>query len=205
MAWRSGKETPIDPDSGADVRYEVATKLGGETRVAYFVHPPYMGSAKGYTFWERRVSVPPNGVLEFDTGLSANGAAKGDGVTFIVQAAPERAGETGGFKELFRAHEKTSKWTRHAVSLKEWAGQVVWLKFISDCGPNNNTVADQSYWGDVHVAPARRESETETPAGTSRLASTTMTCVLLRLIWNLSSSRPSRSGLAPLRSTRVRT
>jgi len=164
MARRGGMETPLDPGSHAAVNYQASIKLSGDMRPAYFVHPPYTGGATGYTFWERRVSVPQNGELKFDTGISINGATKGDGVTFIVQAAPERDGQAGEFKEIFRAHEKTSLWTPHTVSLAQWAGQAVWLKFISDCGPNDNATADQSYWSSVRVMCASGRGEEETPA-----------------------------------------
>lgn len=164
MARRGGKETPLDPDSGVGVRYDASAKLGGEARAAYFVHPPYVGGAKGYAFWESRVTVPENGVLEFDSGISASGATKGDGVTFIVQAALDRGGQAGEFREIFRAHENASRWTPRAVSLESLAGKTVWLKFISDCGPKDNTVADHSYWGDVRVTRAGEKHAAETPA-----------------------------------------
>lgn len=164
MARRGGKETPIESDSGAGVRYEEAMNLGGETRAAYFVHPPYTNGAKGYTFWQSRITVPEHGLLEFETGIGVNGATKGDGVTFIVQVAPECDGQPGEFKEVFRAHEKTSRWTAHTVDLAPWAGRGLLVKFVSDCGPGDNTVADHSYWGNVRVVTAGEKRGVETPA-----------------------------------------
>ena len=50
----------------------------------------------------------------------------------------------------------------HLVSLADWAGRRVRLKFISDCGPHDNSTTDHSHWGDVWVVgPEGREAFTE--------------------------------------------
>ena len=57
--------------------------------------------------------------------------------------------------------QKASRWTPHSVSLAKWAGKRVRLKFISDCGPADNSTTDHSYWGDVCVTgPGGREALT---------------------------------------------
>lgn len=162
MVLRDGRERPLDKDTGAGVRLQ-SIALGDETRTAWFVHPPYKGPDRGAAFWEKSVNVPPNGVLDFHTGLSENGVTKGDGVVFIVQVAPERDGKAGAYQEVFRQAEKLNRWTRHTVALTRWASQRVRLRFITDCGPRNNTVADQSYWADVRLLEASRLNAPETP------------------------------------------
>lgn len=159
IALRGSKETS-PPGSSARLEYEDAFTLDEKTLPAYFVHPPYADGVKGYVFWGRQVAVPEKGVLEFSTGLSATGAAKSDGVTFLVQAAPDEDGHPGEFREIYRYHEKSARWTPHSVPLREWTGETVWLKFVADCGPDDNTVADQGYWGDVRVTSAGGKPET---------------------------------------------
>ena len=39
----------------------------------------------------------------------------------------------------------------HRVSLTEFAGRKVRLKFVADCGPNDNSTTDHAHWGDVVV------------------------------------------------------
>ena len=60
-------------------------------------------------------------------------------------------GEEGS--EVFRAHHTDLAWQRHAVDLSEWSGQTITLRFMADCGPDDNTVADHVHWGDVMVLP----------------------------------------------------
>jgi hypothetical protein len=162
MLLRDGRELPLDKATGVAVRFQPIA-LGGDKRQAWHVHPPYKGQERGAAFWERTVTVPPAGVVEFYTGLSENGVKKGDGVVFIVQVAPERNGKAGAYQEVFRQPEQLNRWTRHAATLATWTGQTVRLRFITDCGPHNNTVADQSYWADVRVLDASSLDAPQTP------------------------------------------
>lgn len=162
MLLRDGRELPLDKATGAAVGLQSIT-LDGAKRLTWHVHPPYKGKERGAAFWERTVTVPPNGVVEFYTGLSENGVKKGDGVVFIVQVAPEHNGKAGAYKEVFRQPEQLNHWTRHTAKLATWAGQMVRLRFITDCGPQNNTVADQSYWADVRVLDAASLAAPQTP------------------------------------------
>ena len=153
MCVRGGEETDLDPETGASVHYFSARELGGEKHDAYMVHPPYKGESRavGYTFWEREVDVPQNGSLEFSTGMGEKSPQRSDGVVFRVLVAPAGDAATRQCQPIFEHTQKAFAWVPHRVSLADWAGRRVRLKFISDCGPNDNSVTDHSHWGDVWV------------------------------------------------------
>lgn len=142
---RDGTEKPIPEESGGSLRWMRTVHLKGEGHPAYAAHPPYKG-VKGATYWERVVRVPQEGKLSFLTGLSEAGERKGDGVLCRVLVDG---------KQIFERTQRTATWQAHEVSLSGWAGKKVKLRFISDCGPKDNTVADQSYWADVLVLGSR--------------------------------------------------
>ncbi|MFP4055383.1 MAG: hypothetical protein ACLF0G_00765 [Candidatus Brocadiia bacterium] len=151
MCLRGGEERELDPDTGAAVRYLSARRLPGPVRAAYFVHPPYRGVA-GYAFWEREATVPREARLDFFLGMGEKSPERSDGVTFRVLV---------GGREVFEHRQKASEWTHHTVSLARWAGQRVKLKFISDCGPDDDTTTDHSMWGDVWLlGPGGKEAVT---------------------------------------------
>jgi hypothetical protein len=161
MCLREGQETRITPESGASVRWMPARSLGGETHDCYMVHPPYKESV-GYAFWEREAHVPEDGSLELFTGMGEKSPTRSDGVTFRVLAAEAKAGGPAAYRPLLEQSQVESKWVRHQVSLADWAGRRVRLRFVSDCGPGDNSTTDHSYWGDVCVStPDRREGLTE--------------------------------------------
>ena len=161
MCIRGQKETELKPETGAAVRFIEAQGLGGEKHDAYFVHPPYRGGV-GYTFWERQVQVPADGRIEFFLGMGERAPSRSDGVTFKVLAAESADGRSAPFKALFEAIQVESRWTAHSVSLAEWAGKSVRLRFVSDCGPKHDSTTDHSYWGDVRlIDPTGPHVETE--------------------------------------------
>jgi hypothetical protein len=161
MCLRGGEETKLVPESGASVRFFPDRELGGEAHDAYMVHPPYRDAA-GYTFWEREVEVPEGGALEFFTGMGEKSPQRSDGVVFRVFVAEAGEGATAPFRQVFEHSQKSFAWVAHRVSLADWAGRRVRLKFVSDCGPRDNTTTDHSHWGDVWVVgPKGREAFTE--------------------------------------------
>jgi hypothetical protein len=148
---RDGATKPIPQESGASIRWMRALKLNEETHPAYAVHPPYIG-AKGATYWECKRTVPLKGKLAFLTGLSANGEQKGDGVLCHILVDG---------KQVFEHTQKKAEWTSHEVSLADWGGKNVTLRFVSDCGPKDNAVADHSYWAEVLLTgPGGRKDST---------------------------------------------
>ena len=163
MCVRGKEETPIDPGCGARVRFFARRTIGHETHAAYFVHPPWRG-VRGYTFWERDVEAPPNGELRFYLGMGELSPERSDGVWFRVYAAAIGAdGEPGPRKLLFEHVQKAHEWTHHTAPLGEHAGRQVRLRFVSDCGPGNNSTTDHSNWGDVRVVPHDHPDTFTTP------------------------------------------
>lgn len=144
---RGGREQPLDPRTGATVRYQAKWTLAGESHVAYYCHPPWRHGKVGYTFWEREVLVPTEGVLEFYTGLTPKAEQRSDGVTYRVVL--NRRGQPDA--TVFAQHIEEWRWQRHSVSLKRWAGKRVALKFITDCGPHDDSTTDQARWGEVRL------------------------------------------------------
>lgn len=149
MCLRGEAEKALDTSSGAGVRYSPKRKLGEETHAAYLCHPPYRGGV-GYTFWAHPAPVPQQGKLTFYTGLSEKAATRSDGVTYRVLL---KSGESP-YATVFEKHVTEWRWRPHEVDLARWAGQRVTLKFVTDCGPKDNTVTDHSSWGDVQLVSA---------------------------------------------------
>ena len=161
MALRGKVEVEVDRDTGAHVSYRQNVTMGDETHDAYFAHPPYRNRRSGYTFWQRAAAVPQNGVLDFYTGMGEKSPERSDGVVFIVKAALLKDGKTGKWSEIFRHRQKAHQWKHHRIPLEPWAGQRLALKFISDCGPENDTTTDHSHWGDVTVKKPGAGPQTE--------------------------------------------
>ena len=144
MALRGGKETAITPESGAMVRDLAAITIAGEAHGGYFIHPPWR-QAVGYVYWQAEVRVPEQEpVLSFYTGLSDRPPSRSDGIAFKIWVR-ERDKET----EVFNEHHAERVWKRHSVDMSPWKGERVTLRFIADCGPKDNSTADQGAWAEV--------------------------------------------------------
>lgn len=146
---RDGEEQAPDPESGASVLYFRQRGVGGEARESYLCHPPWKQGV-GYTFWERDVDLPQRAVLRFAMGMGPLSPERSDGVVFRVLV---RAGETP-WQEAFSENYKAFAWADREVILAKWAGQRVTLRFVTDCGPQDNATTDHSAWADVRVAQA---------------------------------------------------
>ncbi|MBM3860649.1 MAG: hypothetical protein FJ395_13490 [Verrucomicrobia bacterium] len=153
MALRCSGELPIAPGSGARVNYRASEKIGDKAIPAYAIHPPFQ-SGKGYVFWCSDVDVPPNAELRFHLGMAEKSPQRSDGVWFSVLVAPLAGATPGTFSRVFEESTKAHQWLPRSVSLAKWAGQRIRLKFVADCGPKDNTVTDQGFWGDVKIARA---------------------------------------------------
>ena len=148
MALRGEEEVAVDAATGATVRHRPKGTIAGETHRSYFLHPPYKGGS-GFTFWEAATRVPGAPArLCFLTGIGDTAKAPSDGITFIVEA---HEGDTR--REVFSVHHTELAWEAHQADISRYAGQEVTFRFASDCGPDDNTTADHSYWGDVMALP----------------------------------------------------
>ncbi len=162
MVVRGKPPAAIDPETGARFDHRRRARIGdAEARPAYFVHPPFRGCAGAVT-WQRDVTVPEGGRLTFATAMGPKSPAKSDGVWFRVQvAALDEKGEAGPFAQVFEHSQKAHEWVRHTVSLEEWAGRRVRLRFVADCGPNDHCTTDHAYWADAWLTgPGGREAVT---------------------------------------------
>ncbi len=117
--------------------------------------PPQPGRA-GYIYWLRDARVPAQASLAFAIGMGPKCPERSDGVWFKVFAAELTAGRPGPFEKLFEESSKQHRWLHRKVSLARYAGKMVRLKFVADCGPADNTTTDHARWGDVKiVSPGR--------------------------------------------------
>jgi len=146
MRVRGRTEQPIDPAITENMRFRPNYSLSNEVHDAYLSHPPRHGKA-GYTFWQRQLKIPENSLLTFYTGLSQKAKTKSDGVTYKVLLQEGNK----DYVVLFDKNIKEWKWQKHSISLTPWADKIVTVKFITDSGPNNNSIADHAHWGDVNI------------------------------------------------------
>ncbi|MFW5692822.1 MAG: hypothetical protein ACOCWL_01265 [Thermoguttaceae bacterium] len=164
VCYRGGKEEQLDEEDASEqvtFRRVDAMELGGAAHPAYLAHPPYKDS-KGYTFWFRDVDVPEQGVVECFTGMGEKSPGRSDGVVFRMEIAPLGAGRAGTYETLLEHTQVAAQWVPHEVRLDRWQGRRVRLKFVTDCGPRDNSTTDHAYWGDVAVlGPTRRTNWTE--------------------------------------------
>ncbi len=149
MCGRGGKEQPVDRATGAVVQNRQRT-VAGKALPTVFVHPPYRGKV-GYTYWTKETVVPADTELRFCIGMGEKSPERSDGVWFKVYAARVKDGTADPFVQIFETSSKAHEWIPHSVSLAEFAGQQVRLKFVADCGPENNSVTDHAHWGDVRI------------------------------------------------------
>ena len=151
MALRGRAETLISAESGARVVFQPNVKIGESRLPAYSVHPPYK-AVKGYVYWCRDVDVPRDSELRFSLGMSEKAPLRSDGVWYSVHAAELSDGTAGAFKQVFAESTQAHAWLPRSVPLAPWTGKRIRLKFVADCGPNDNATTDQGFWGDVKLA-----------------------------------------------------
>jgi len=158
MRVRGAAEVPRDAATGAS--YQNGPRaVGGVTKHTIFTHPPYKGGV-GYTYWMREVDVPAHAELQFSLGMGEKSPERSDGVWFSVHAA-EMAGD---YQEIFAANTKQHEWLPQTVSLKDYAGKRIRLKFVADCGPKDNSTTDHAHWGAVRIVKADTKEDEITQA-----------------------------------------
>lgn len=162
MCVRGGEEEPVDRSTGTQVGNQQRT-IGETTLPTVFVHPPYRGKV-GYVYWGKDVEVPANSDLRFSIGMGEKSPERSDGVWFKVYAAPVKDGAVGLYEQIFEKSSKAHEWIPQTVSLAEYGGQQVRLKFVADCGPKNNATTDHAHWGDVRIMTAGASEQDVTKA-----------------------------------------
>lgn len=156
------REVPIDRAEGATVQAR-RQSIAGKTLPAIFMHPPYK-SRKGYAFWTTEATVPENGELRFFIGMGEKSPERSDGVLFEVYAAEVAGDGTGPYRRLFSELTNRHQWLPRTVALDEFAGKRVRLKFVADCGPNDNATTDHAHWGDVKIVRSDLGEDRITPS-----------------------------------------
>lgn len=158
ICLRGQPEKSFDPESGAWCQHKKIKIGDDDIRNSLAVHPPYKG-ATGYIYWSKDVMVPPDSDLCYDIGMGERSPAKSDGVWFSVSAAVIDNGQLGAYKKLKETPSKEHKWISNRISLADFAGKIVRLKFIADCGPNDKATTDQAYWSNVAILARGRDVE----------------------------------------------
>ena len=162
MCLRGGAEEPIDKATGAQVVTRART-VGGEKLPTVFAHPPWRGET-GYTFWSKDVDVPSEPELRFCLGMGERSPERSDGVWFRVYAALVTDEGRGGYARIFEQTTKAHEWLPQIVSLAEYGGKRIRLKFVADAGPNDDSTTDHAHWGDVRIVAAGAEESELTRA-----------------------------------------
>jgi hypothetical protein len=143
------EEEPLDAAQGAGFQNR-PREIAGRTLPAYFVHPPYK-AAKGYTFWTKEAVVPAKGELRFSIGMGELSPQRSDGVRFEVHVAEVTQTGIGDYTKIFEQTTNQHEWLPQVVSLSRLAGKRLRLKFVADCGPNDNATTDHAHWGGVKL------------------------------------------------------
>jgi hypothetical protein len=163
FAVRGRAELPLDEASGAHVQSRPRTTIADQTLTATSVHPPYK-QGKGYVFWTRDADLSAGAELRFSLGMSEKAPTRSDGVWFQVHVAELKNGTPGPFTRVFERSTKAHAWVPCAVSLAPYGGKRVRLKFVADCGPQDNATTDQGLWGDVRLVRTGQSERDVTPA-----------------------------------------
>jgi len=136
---------------GGDTMYEGDFKLqtsssGGVKKMAIFSHPPWGASGPGYIFGTTTIDLPKDpALLQWYMGKSDR-VNPSDGVIYRVVVL-----DADGPHQIFQRDYGQVKWTAAEADLSAFAGRKITLKLIVDCGPNNDTTADHSNWGEPRI------------------------------------------------------
>lgn len=148
---RGSHEQALDTTTGASLKFQRAVTIAGKTMAAFTLHPPYK-QKKGYLWWSRDVTLPIRDQdLRFYLGMSEKAPAMSDGIwyrIFVAEVIDQKAQE---YQQVFEQATKAHEWIPGTVPLKTWSGKQIRIKFVADCGPNDNATTDQGYWGGVRL------------------------------------------------------
>jgi len=161
---RGRKEELLDRSTGAHVSFVPRQTIDGRSLAGYAIHPPYRGNIAGYVYWCKNVEVPAGTELRFSLGMGEKSPARSDGVWFQVWVAEISGGTLGKFDKIFEKSTKAYAWIPCHVPLDKYAGKRVRLKFVADCGPNDDSTTDQGFWGDVQLSRADGPESADNPS-----------------------------------------
>jgi len=159
---RDGQVLLGDENTGG--HFQAATlACGGEQMPGIFAHPPWKNGV-GAQFGRYALALPSEpALLKFAIGL-CDGSTSEDGVVFRITAD---SGE--GPRVIYERQWNERRWLEQSVSLAEYAGKAVQIAFVTDVGPNDNSVSDWACWGAPRIeaqTPKTRVLLTSEPAPT---------------------------------------
>ncbi len=164
IRYRGQAESACDMPSTGACCYAVQENIGGETRDALFMHPPYQHGV-GLTFAEFAVTLPAGRPrIDFALGFRA-GSTTQDGCAF-------KAVFNDGLREqeVFSEQYATlNQWLPRTASLEAFAGKSGTLRLITDVGPADNSYSDWAVWGAPRIVmdePAYQAALFEAPQPT---------------------------------------
>ncbi|MDO5566840.1 MAG: hypothetical protein Q4G59_09305, partial [Planctomycetia bacterium] len=135
----------------ANVAYLNIMTCGAEQKTGWFMHPPYVGGT-GCVWLELKLAVPSikgmTPVFRVFVGKQ-DGSALGDGILFKIVLV-----ENGKEKVLALKTVKDHAWYPLEVSLADYVGKEIVLRFIADVGSGNNSSGDWACWGTPRIESA---------------------------------------------------
>ncbi len=156
-AWgyrRRGQEEVVatSPSGPGYTRFQRSSgSAGGVQRRAIAAPPSFGDGPHGYVFGEYTLALPERPAdLAFGIGINET-ATSPDGVVFSVALIDAE----GVRHELFEAQQGNGPWRDERVSLAEWAGEWVTLRFTADCGPADNASNDSARWAEPRLLPRK--------------------------------------------------
>jgi hypothetical protein len=150
MMLRDAKrEVPLQSERGASFQNR-PRDIAGRTLPCFFVHPPYK-NGRGYTFWTQQAQIPENAELRFSMGMGPLSPQRSDGVWFQVHVGEVVGDRPLAYTKIFEQATNQHRWMAQVVSLEDYSGKLVRLKFVADCGPRDDATTDHAHWGDVKI------------------------------------------------------
>ncbi|MDO5582116.1 MAG: hypothetical protein Q4G69_13385 [Planctomycetia bacterium] len=137
--------------TGANISFNRSMISEGIKRSGYFIHPPYI-KGTGRAWLEYKFTVPRlkdgTAILRAWVGKK-DGSTPGDGILFQVAVLTE---ESNG-KEKILAEQTVDGhfWRTIEADLTPYINKKITLRLISDVGPKNNSIADQSHWANPRI------------------------------------------------------
>jgi hypothetical protein len=144
MKLRSEPEEELVPNAyiGTLFKYEAERDINGTARNGYLVHPP----VGGWSAWEKTADVPAGASLRFWIGKLSD-----DGDGHIAEVWIREDVEGSDYETIFSTTNTVSGWYDQIVALDDWTNKTVRLKFVVDCGTDDNNAADHAFWSEVHI------------------------------------------------------
>jgi Bacterial membrane protein YfhO len=131
---------------------QLPMNINGVNRMSIFAQPPDK--------FDVVISVPEqSSSLDFSIGLNPQvfQSDRGDGVDFTIRVIDNLNNRHTLFTKYIdpKNNPCERKWFDESVSLNQWAGKKIILRFITDAGPKGNVSWDWAYWGDIGLSTAQ--------------------------------------------------